>query len=91
MKSTPPALQSTGAVSAVAPPGGRTEQSAERDGGREAGKVDEEEGGEALDVEAVAEVAQVPRVAALHVVQQPPKEALGALQGVTVHVDWRRH
>ena len=60
---------------------GRAEQTSERDDGREAGEVDEEEGSETLDVDGVAVVASVPRNLALDVLEETTKEATSALQG----------
>ena len=54
--------------------GGVPQQAAEGDDGSEAGEVHEEEGGEALGVEGVGVVTQVPRHLPLHVRDQPSKQ-----------------
>ena len=51
-----------------------TEETAERYDGRDAGEVEEDDGGEALDVEPVRDVREVERVTGLHVVNQPSEQ-----------------
>ena len=59
-----------------------TKETTERDAGGEAGEEDEDEGGHALQVEGVPEVAEVVWVASSHVVVQTPEQAARPLQGV---------
>lgn len=62
--------------------GALTQQASERDGRRERGEVDEDDGGHALAVEGVLKVADVVRVAPPHVSDQAAEGPAGALQGV---------
>ena len=62
-----------------------TQQPPEGDGGRQGRKVDEDDGGQALGVQRVPEVAQVVGVAAPHVSDQPPKRPARPPQGIVFH------
>lgn len=59
-----------------------TQQASERNGRRESSKVDKDNSSHALTVQGVFEVAQVLRVAPLHVSYHPTEGASGALQRV---------
>ena len=58
------------------------QQTAEGDDRRQTGEIHEEEGGDALDVEGVLEVAQVPRHLALHVRYQASEQSAVHTAGI---------
>lgn len=59
-----------------------TQQAAERDGGRQSGEIDEDNGGDTLHVQGVLQIADVLRVAPADVVDQSSERDSGALQRV---------
>lgn len=63
-----------------------THQAAERDRWRKAGKVDEEEGGDALGIQCIFEVTQEMRISAFHIVDQTTKQSSRPLKWISVRI-----
>jgi len=63
-----------------------THQAAERNRWRQAGEVDEEEGGDALRIQCVFEVTQEMRISAFHIIDQTTKQSSCTLKWISIWI-----